>query len=106
MGRVKNIKTEKILKQSTDKRRYCRASLYKDGKVSKFSIHRLVAQEFVDNPERKLYIDHMDRNSSNNCINNLRWVGNSQNRMNRTKSSNKSSAFKGVSFNKKLGRWN
>ena len=105
MGRVKNIKTERILKPAIEQRGYRRASLYKDGKVSKFSIHRLVAQDFFENPEGKLYIDHMDRNSSNNCINNLRWVSSSQNQMNRTKSSNKSSAFKGVSFNKKLGKW-
>ena len=105
MGRVKNIKTEKILQPSIDKRGYCRASLYKDGIASKFSIHRLVAHEFLENPNEELYIDHMDRNCSNNCINNLRWVSNSQNQMNRTKSANKSSAFKGVSFNKKLGKW-
>ncbi len=105
LGRVKNIKTERILKPAIEERGYHRTSLYKDGKVSKFHIHRLVAQEFVENPTEKLYIDHIDRNSSNNCINNLRWVSSSQNQMNRTKSSNKSSAFKGVSFNKKLGKW-
>ena len=105
MGRVKNIKTEKILKPSIDKRGYCRASLYKDGMVSKFSIHRLVAHEFLENPNEELYIDHMDRNCSNNCINNLRWVSSSQNQMNRTKSINKTSAFKGVYLEKNTGKW-
>ena len=105
MGRVKNIKTEKILKPSIGYRGYWQLSLCKDGKGTTSSIHRIVAQEFIENPKEELYIDHIDRNRTNNCINNLRWVNSSQNQMNRTKSINKTSAFKGVHLEKNTGKW-
>ena len=105
MGRVKNIKTEKILKLSIGYRGYCQISLWKDGKGTTSMVHRKVAHEFLENPKEELYIDHIDRNRTNNCINNLRWVNSSQNQMNRTKSINKTSAFKGVSFEKNIGKW-
>lgn len=43
--------------------------------VSKaFLIHRLVAEYFVDNPENKPNVDHINENRLNNNSNNLRWV--------------------------------
>lgn len=45
----------------------------------KFFVHRLVATVFVDNPFNKSEVNHIDWNSSNNCISNLEWVTSEEN---------------------------
>lgn len=37
------------------------------------SIHRLVAEAFLENPNNYREIDHIDRDKTNNCVDNLRW---------------------------------
>ena len=39
-----------------------------------FYIHKFVAEHFVENPEHKSYVIHIDRNKSNNFYQNLRWM--------------------------------
>lgn len=53
--------------------------MYKDGKGATVSIHRIVAQHFIPNPENKPYIDHIDTNPLNNEVSNLRWVTSKEN---------------------------
>lgn len=50
-------------------------------------------------------IDHIDGNKLNNQKSNLRKCTNQQNQMNRKKSKNCTSRFKGVYFNKKSNKW-
>ncbi len=105
IGRVRNVKTERILKPFVSEAGYYRASIYKNGEKNSPLIHRLVAQEFLEKPDSKLNIDHIDHNTSNNCINNLRYATSSQNHANRTKKLNASSKFKGVCFRKRIDKW-
>ena len=52
-----------------------------------------------------LSIDHIDGNKTNNCIENLREVTNSQNILNSKMKANNTSGVKGVTWNKEKSIW-
>ena len=77
-GRVKSLgnnktKKEKIRDGKIDNRGYKRISLCKNGKEKKYSIHRLVAQAFLPNPDNLPVVNHKDENKLNNNVENLEW---------------------------------
>jgi len=45
----------------------------------KAGIHRIVAQEFITNPNKFKIVNHKDGNKQNNCVENLEWCTRSQN---------------------------
>jgi hypothetical protein len=45
--------------------------------------HRLVAIQFIPNPDNLPLVDHIDRDKFNNNLDNLRWVNKRQNQLNR-----------------------
>lgn len=52
---------------------YGYVSLTADGISNNFYVHRLVALMFIDNPENKPQINHIDGNKFNNVLSNLEW---------------------------------
>src|SRR5688572_14449095 len=70
-----------------------------------FSVHRLVAQVFIDNPNNKLNVDHIDNDISNNHFNNLRWATAQENSQNIGISKKNTSGTKGVYFVKSRNKW-
>lgn len=53
---------------------YYITDLYKDNKSRTISIHRLVALNFIENPEDKYSVNHIDGVKTNNCVENLEWA--------------------------------
>ena len=104
-GRVRNNKTNRILKHCTNTEGYHMICLYVNSKKKHISIHRLVAIAFIDNPFNKKCVDHIDNDRKNNHISNLRWATNSENGMNMSKMKNNTSGVTGVMWNKRRKKW-
>lgn len=74
-GEVYSLKTKKFLKPWIDsKGRYLIIGLSKNNQVTKFLVHRLVGEAFIPNPNNLPEIDHIDRNTQNNRVENLQWI--------------------------------
>jgi hypothetical protein len=74
-GHVLNCKRLTFLKPASSyKGDYLKVSLFKDGKGRSISVHRLVAQAFIPNPDNKPQVNHIDNNRQNPRSDNLEWV--------------------------------
>ena len=104
-GNVRNKITSRILRPRYDKAGYHMVYLCKDGKATNKKIHRLICQAFLDNPDDKPIVDHIDGNPSNNNLENLRWATNKENLQNSKIPKNNTSGFKGVTFHKPTNKW-
>jgi hypothetical protein len=74
-GRVKSIgySKERILKP-INLNGYLIVNLYKDKINKQYYIHRLVCLNFLDNPENKKEVNHINGLKTNNRLENLEWV--------------------------------
>ena len=104
-GNVRNIKTKRVLKPNLEKGGYQYVNLYMNKIITLKKNHRLVAETFLDNPQDKKCVDHIDNNKLNNHLINLRYATISENNQNSTISSRNTSGHKGISFHKGNNKW-
>lgn len=83
---------------------YWIVDLYKAGVRRKYLVHRLLGMAFMDLKEDE-WLDHADGNRTNNLLSNLRKCDASQNTWNGAIYKNNKSGYRGVSFSKRVGRW-
>jgi len=112
LGNVKSLRFSTrhpqgcIMKQDFNKHTgYCMIKLNKDKIRKGYSIHSLVANAFIENPDNKKYIDHINKKKKNNNSTNLRWLTNSENCRNITKRKTNKSGYRGVSWCKINNKW-
>lgn len=85
LGRVCSTRNNKsiILTPKPLSSGYVTVHIIKDDKTSHHErVHRLVAETFIPNPEKKEIVDHINRNRSDNRVENLRWVTAAENGQN------------------------
>lgn len=74
-GQVRNDVTGRIKKPFVNKSNgYMTVDLWKNNKSNKITVHRLLAEAFIPNPDDKPTVDHKDGNRLNNDLSNLRWA--------------------------------
>lgn len=69
-----------ILSTWLDKDGYERCCLCKNGKQYQRSVHRLVAETFISNPEKKPQVNHINGIRNDNRKENLEWVTDYENK--------------------------
>lgn len=83
LGKIKSNfrqgSTTDFLKISNNGNGYMMVRLCKNGKAKKYYLHRLLAQTFIDNPEDKPQVNHINENRSDNRLENLEWVTQKEN---------------------------
>lgn len=110
-GFVRNKKTNRILKTHMRGGGYTFTTIMSriddEATACKFSVHRLVAEAFIPNPNptSKTMVDHIDHNRNNNRADNLQWVNPSENARKRGIMGNNTSGVTGVYFNKPSSKW-
>ena len=79
-GNIRSIRNGgELLKGSVDKGGYRDVMLYDHSKYKHIKVHRAVALAFLENPENKRTVNHIDGNKLNNHVENLEWATHGEN---------------------------
>jgi len=104
-GRVYSKKRKTFLKSQDNTRGYLYVRLSHKSKIKSHYIHRLVAKHYLDNPENKYSVDHINRDKTDNRIENLRWATRIEQMKNQGIREDNTSGHKNISYNKKENKW-
>lgn len=73
------VRKEKLMKQVINSNGRPVIHLHKDGERRTLFVHRLVAEAFIPNTERKAEVNHINGIKDDNRVENLEWVTRSEN---------------------------
>jgi len=75
LGNIKSTRTQRLLSFKKDGHGYLRISLItNDKQKNTYGVHRIVAITFLENPENKKTVDHINRIRDDNRLINLKWA--------------------------------
>ena len=77
----KRFKKGGIASSQMNNRGYLKVDLYLGSKRTKFFLHRVIAITFIPNPDDHPIVNHLDRDRTNNRIENLEWCNGSENQL-------------------------
>jgi hypothetical protein len=78
-GVIRIINREKIMKPYDNGNGYLMVCLRSNGDRQPVAVHRLVAKAFLDEDPERNVVNHIDRNTHNNNVENLEWVTTKEN---------------------------
>lgn len=79
LGRIKSLRTNKLMKPHIINRGYYDVCLSKNGVAKHYLVHRLVCEAFCEKPEGKDVVDHINGRKTDNRSQNLRWTSQKEN---------------------------
>ena len=94
-GKVWSFYTNKFIKSSLLNTGYPMVTLWDGKKSHGRTLHRLVAEAYIPNPDEKPHVNHKDSNRLNPHVDNLEWC---------TRSENMRHGLASGNFDGKLGR--
>lgn len=78
-GVVVNSRTGRELKYDLSSAGYRRVTLSSEGKTKRMTVHRIVAETYLNKESNSLVVNHKDGDKLNNKVTNLEWVSESEN---------------------------
>lgn len=73
LGRVMSMRSGNIMRTTITNKGYELLVTHINGKQNGYSVHRLVAEAFLPNPNNYPVVNHKDENPLNNNVENLEW---------------------------------
>ena len=105
---VTHVASGRVKQWSLSNKGYYYAAFYKNGRTHAMGRARLIAHCFIPNIEGKPTIDHINRDRTNDRIENLRWATYDEQNQNRGPMSmrrDNTSGVQGVCWDKKAAKW-
>ena len=104
-GKVWSKNVKRYLSACDDGNGYLQVTLCKDGNRKLYNIHRLVALNYIPNPDNKPEVDHWNGKRNDNRVENLRWATRSENGQNTGVSKNNKLGIKNIYYVKRNDRY-